>query len=231
VDHFATLGERFRVIAPDTRGSGATVHAGGPVTFDVLSDDVIALIEALELERPVVVGFSEGGATASLVALQRPDLVGALVNHAGFDYFDPMAPAKQFLAPMFGGSPTATTADPDAAERAFQSSPEMAAVFARMRTDYDGAQGKGYWRTYIGQFYERHMAPFGRTIEDLSGLTVPTMFVVGDRDHFCSVELACAAYRATPDASLAVMPDTGHEITTAIIAATRGYAGDHLPGE
>src|SRR5690606_29183698 len=37
VDSLATLAKHFRVIAPDTRGSGATVHGGGPATFEVLS--------------------------------------------------------------------------------------------------------------------------------------------------------------------------------------------------
>ena len=34
VDHFPKLATHFRVIAPDTRGSGATVHPGDSATFD-----------------------------------------------------------------------------------------------------------------------------------------------------------------------------------------------------
>src|SRR5437762_3985283 len=119
VDHMTTLGKHFRVIAPDTRGSGATVHPGGPATFDVLADDVAGLIQALGLNRPLLAGFSEGGTTATYVALRHPDLVGAHVNYAGFDIFDPHAMAHQMVRPMFGGSPDATTVDPDATERAF----------------------------------------------------------------------------------------------------------------
>src|SRR6185295_11155857 len=159
VDHMHTLGRHFRVIAPDTRGSGATVHPGGPATFDVLADDVVALIQALDLDRPMVAGFSEGGATATIVALRRPDLVGALVNHAGFDIFDPHAPAHHMLRPIFGGSPDATSANPDAAEVAFRSIPPMAATFATMQADYDDAQGEGHWRAYLGQFFDRAIAP------------------------------------------------------------------------
>ncbi|HEX2699104.1 MAG TPA: alpha/beta fold hydrolase [Acidimicrobiales bacterium] len=147
VDHLGALGEHFRVIAPDTRGSGATVHAGGTATFDVLADDVVALVTALGLDRPLFAGFSEGGTTATVVALRRPDLVRALVNHAGFDVFDPHAMAHQTIRPIFGGRPDATAADPDAAERTIQSmSPVMAAMFATMKADYDGAQGEGHWR-------------------------------------------------------------------------------------
>ena len=227
VDHIDTLAQRFRVIAPDTRGSGATVHPGGPAGFDVLTEDVIALIETLDLDRPIVAGFSEGGATATLVALQAPHLVSALVNHGGFDYFDPGAPAHQSLRPMFGGSPEATSVDPDAAERVFQSAPDMAALFATMKADYDGAQGEGYWRTYLGQFFDRSSAPPARTMEDLGTLSVPTLFLVGDRDFFCSVELAAAVYRAVPGSSLGVVPDTGHEITAPVMTALADYAWQH----
>src|SRR5438477_476186 len=100
VDHMTTLGKHFRVIAPDTRGSGATVHGGGPATFDVLADDVAALVDVLGLDRPAIAGFSEGGTTATYVALRHPGIVGALVNHAGFDIFDPQAMAHQITTPI-----------------------------------------------------------------------------------------------------------------------------------
>jgi pimeloyl-ACP methyl ester carboxylesterase len=48
-----TLAEHFRVIAPDTRGSGKSVHPGGPIPAALLADDVAALIEALNLDRPL----------------------------------------------------------------------------------------------------------------------------------------------------------------------------------
>src|SRR5438270_12618816 len=53
-----TLAEHFRVIGPDTRGCGRTVHPGGPVSFDLLADDIAALIAALGLQRPLIAGFS-----------------------------------------------------------------------------------------------------------------------------------------------------------------------------
>lgn len=216
-DHLPTLGKHFRVIAPDTRGSGATVHPGGPATFDVLVDDVVALIEALALDRPLLAGFSEGGATATMVALRHPNLVRALVDHAGFDLFDPQAMAHQTLRPMFGGSPDATKADPDAAERAFGSIPPMAATFATMKADYDQAQGEGHWRAYLGLFFDRGVAPLAYTVEHFANITLPTLTLTGDRDMFNSVEAACVAYRTIENGELGIVPNTGHEITAAVI--------------
>jgi pimeloyl-ACP methyl ester carboxylesterase len=233
VDHFATLGKSFRVIAPDTRGSGATPHAAGPAGFDMLAADVIALIEALELDRPFVAGFSEGGATATLVTLRRPDLVRGLINHAGFDYFDPVAMAEQHdraLRPLFGGRPGATQADPDAADQASRSIPGLDAVFATMKVDYDSAQGEGHWRTYLGQFFDRSVAPLGHTVADLATIAAPTLILAGDRDMFCTVEAACHVYRTAPNAELAVIPNCGHEITTSIIDTMGDFLSRHVDG-
>src|ERR1043165_7354273 len=57
--HFGTFAERFRVIAPDLRGAGRTVHLGGPISYELLAEDVLAVIDALGLDRPALVGFSD----------------------------------------------------------------------------------------------------------------------------------------------------------------------------
>jgi pimeloyl-ACP methyl ester carboxylesterase len=231
VDHIPALAKRFRVVAPDTRGSGATAHPRGPVGFDVLADDVIALIDALGLDRPLLAGFSEGGGTATLVALRRPDLVRALVNHGGFDYFDAQHMSQKIeneFRPLFGGRAGATAADPDAVERAFQAIPPMAVTFTTMQADYDSAQGDGYWRTYLGQFFDRTTAGVGRTIDDFTELTMPSLLLVGDRDMFCPVEVACAAYRALPAGELGIVANTGHDITPPLVDAMIDFLQRHV---
>ena len=110
-----TLAEHFRVIAPDTRGSGKSVHPGGPIPSALLADDVAALIDALGLDRPLICGFSDGGETATLVGIRHPGSVRAIVNHGGYDLFnpDPQAPAITMTRQMLGGSADATRADPE----------------------------------------------------------------------------------------------------------------------
>src|SRR5205807_1723247 len=108
-----TLAEHFRVIAPDMRGSGKSVHPGGPIPAALLADDVAALIDALNLDRPLICGFSDGGETATLVGIRHPGSVRAIVNHGGYDLFnpDPHAPAIAMTRQMLGGSAGATQAD------------------------------------------------------------------------------------------------------------------------
>lgn len=72
------LGAAFgrRVVAPDARGHGSSSPAD---RAHRLADDVAALLDALSIERAVLVGVSMGGGTAVDVALEHPSRVAALV--------------------------------------------------------------------------------------------------------------------------------------------------------
>ena len=215
--HMATLTARFRVIAPDTRGGGRTVHTGGTVTFDLLADDVAALIGALSLERPLIAGFSEGGITATVLGIRHPGSVRAISNHAGYDAFDPQAPFMAMMRQSLGGSPDAIEADPDAAARFFSQSAEMHGLFELMKADQDSAQGKDHWKDYLRLAFHRLTRPPGYTMQDLEAITAPTLIIVGDRDEFCSVEEGVRAYRALRESEFAVVPGTGHIITPPLV--------------
>jgi pimeloyl-ACP methyl ester carboxylesterase len=213
-----TLAEHFRVIAPDTRGSGQSVHPGGPIPAALLADDVAALMDALTLDRPLICGFSDGGETATLVGVRHPGAVRAIVNHGGYDLFnpDPHAPAITMTRQMLGGSADAIRADPDlTASR----SPELRAMFELMKSDHDSAQGAGHWKTVVAQTFDRIAQPHGYTVADMRAITVPALILTGDRDPFCTVEEGAAACRALPAGQLAVLPGTGHLITPAAVQA------------
>jgi pimeloyl-ACP methyl ester carboxylesterase len=211
--HVDALSEHFRVIAPDTRGCGRTRHPGGPMTFDVLADDVLALIDALGLDHPRLCGFSEGGTIAMLVGLRRPGATGAIVNDAGHDLFDPGGRSFAMLRQMFGGRPDATTANPEAMREMFARDEHMSASFRLMQADQDGAQGEGYWKQYLKLAFERFMQWPGYTFDHLKSVTAPTLILCGDRDHFCSIEDGALALRALPRGELAIAANTGHMIT------------------
>ncbi len=65
-----------RVIVPDARGHGGSSDAEAPYR---LADDVVALLDALDIERAVLAGISMGGGTAVDVALEHPGRASALV--------------------------------------------------------------------------------------------------------------------------------------------------------
>ncbi len=93
----APLAARFRLITPDLRASGRSIHHGR-LTWALLADDVAALMRHLGLRRAVVGGVSFGAGIAARFALQHPDLTAALV----------------LITPAFGGAAVGL----DAAQRA-----------------------------------------------------------------------------------------------------------------
>ena len=205
-----TLADHFRVIAPDTRGCGRTAHSGSEeVSFDLLADDVVALIDALGLERPLIAGFSEGAITATIVAIRHPEAIRAIVNHAGFDCFNPGAASFAMCRMMLGGSPDATKADPDAAAGFFAQSDEMRAMFELMKRRPGQRTGTRPLEDIPRLAFPRISKSPGYTYEDLRKISGPTLILAGDRDNFCSVEEGVTAYRMLQHGELAILPDTG----------------------
>lgn len=76
---YPALAGRYRAIAPDLRGHGRGPRARRRLRLEDLADDLAATLDALAIERAVVVGYSLGGAVAQLVWRRHPDRVAALV--------------------------------------------------------------------------------------------------------------------------------------------------------
>lgn len=74
-DVIGPLAERHRVICPDLRGFGWSEAPGAGYEKETLAGDLIALFEALGLERVRLVGHDWGGFVGFLICLRRPDLV------------------------------------------------------------------------------------------------------------------------------------------------------------
>ncbi len=80
-----------RVVAPDLRGHGATVLPGGVMLdWDGFADDILAVVDALGLQRPVGVGHSKGGAALLRAEARRPG------TFAGLWCFEPVVFPPEF---------------------------------------------------------------------------------------------------------------------------------------
>lgn len=71
----------FRVVEYDARGHGESPPAPTPdaYTYADYAADAVAVLDAADVDRAVLVGHSMGSATAVRVALEHPDRVAALV--------------------------------------------------------------------------------------------------------------------------------------------------------
>jgi pimeloyl-ACP methyl ester carboxylesterase len=67
------LGDVRRLIVPDLRGFGWTDAPAGPIEPDVFVEDLIALLDALNIEQTDLAGHDWGGFTSLLLAARHPD--------------------------------------------------------------------------------------------------------------------------------------------------------------
>lgn len=66
---------RFRVLRYDARGHGRSEVPRGAYTLEQLGTDVIALLDALGIDRAYLCGLSLGGLTSLWIAARHPDRV------------------------------------------------------------------------------------------------------------------------------------------------------------
>lgn len=71
--------ERHHIVAPDQVGQGQTPDVAEPLTYTGMMNDTAALLQHLHLQHVDVVGFSDGGILALMLAVRHPELVRRLV--------------------------------------------------------------------------------------------------------------------------------------------------------
>ena len=99
------LGNRTALVAPDIRGRGRSNNLPGPYGIGVHVRDLLAVLDALGLDRAVLVGHSLGAYIVALLAVSRPERVRALVlvdgglPIPGTERVEPQAFLDAFLGP------------------------------------------------------------------------------------------------------------------------------------
>ena len=186
------LAAAYRLFLPERRAHGRTPDVDGPLSYQDMADDTVDFIESVVQGPAHLVGWSDGGIVALLVALARPDLVRKVVAiganfrpapeiSAGPDMFDDMAPDSPGLAPL-------------------------REMYAAVTPD-----GAGHWPVVVGKLAAMFAAQPTLTTDDLARITAPTLVLVGD-DDMMTLEHTIALYRAIPDAELSVIPRTSHAV-------------------
>lgn len=83
VNQTAYFSDRYRVITVDTRGHGKSPRGTVPFTMEQFAMDLYKLMDKLEIQKAIILGFSDGANIAMKFALKYPDRVKALILNGG----------------------------------------------------------------------------------------------------------------------------------------------------
>lgn len=194
--------DEFRVLAPDLRGHGTTGRADD-YSMRAMAGDVLALMDALDVERATIVGHSMGGLVAQQVAATSPDRVSGLVLVATATTILGFPGIKELEEAVMG---LTDPVDPQFI-REFQKSTVYHPVPVGFMDSVIGESSKLSARTWQGVF--RGMAGTPPAKID-SG--IPTLIFWGDRDPIFPAAEQQILQEMIPGSLFKTYPETGHAV-------------------
>lgn len=201
------LAREFRLVAIDLRGHGMSDKPVGDAhyrTTRLWADDVKAVMDALGLARPVLVGWSYGGRVmGDYLATHGHGAIGAMnwvcavssSNPAGFGR------GGRFVGQM-------TSPDPATAIRG-------TASFLRECFEVQPSTGDFETMLAFNMMVPRHVriSLGGRTADyeaQLRALEIPVLVTHGERDKLITMAMARGTAERVPGAQLSVYEEIGH---------------------
>lgn len=185
------LAERGRMVRIDQRGHGESDAPEGPYTREDLANDAISVLDALEIDRAILVAHSMGGVIAMTAALEHPGRVAGLLligttgrcNEKVASWYDRIARAGE-------------TDGIDGLRNAIYGEKSGKSIVG-------DAQGIAHVTRTLASLYSDPLS------EKLNGLACPTLLLVGEKDPMGPRASEILAERIG-DARLRVVPECGH---------------------
>jgi pimeloyl-ACP methyl ester carboxylesterase len=237
------LTDEFRVIALDRPGSGYSPRSHKtPASLAAQSATIARLIEALGLERPLVVGHSLGGAVSLALALNHPSNVGALALLApltqvrpnvpkAFRGLDIRSPLVRAIAAHTVATPIAMMTGKDVVRGVFKPEP-VPADFATAAGGLLSMRPEGFYAA-SSDMIEVHKDMAG-LVARYPQLKLPVGVLFGSDDAILNYKVFGEGFVAqVPQAELTLIPGAGHmllvtqpERAAAWIAARAALTGE-----
>ena len=203
-----TFATNHRVIAPDLRGFGDSDVTEGTVTMEQHADDLATLLDALNVNEPVILcGLSMGGYIAWQFLQKYPERLRALIlcdTRAIADTPEGVENRKR-LAKMVvenGSAAVASAMLPNLFSPATGERDQS--VIDELRQTIASTSPQGIAAAALG------MAERPDVTSLLSNIETPTLLIVGEDDGISTPEEMRSIAAAMPNAAIFEVPNAGH---------------------
>lgn len=198
------LGNDLRIISYDQRDTGVTVNPPTAFTADDLAADVVALMDALDIERAYALGTSYGGVIAQILALNHPDRLETVFFVATTPGMTKVSDAAAQMMTMSDSERREAMVGLLLTEEGRAANPELEArgrSVLSTRTPEQSARRMGVMREH-------------NIIERLGEISVPVVVIHGTDDQLTPVDGAQTMADRIPGAELRLIEGGRHGIAT-----------------
>ena len=179
------VGSGRRAVLIDSRGHGRSTRDPRPFTYELMASDVLAVMDALNVERAPVVGWSDGACVALILGMKAADRVTGVF--------------------FFG-----CNMDPSGT-REFEPSPVIDRCFARHARDYAALSATpDQFDAFVKAVGLMMKTEPNYTAADLAGTRVPVAIVQSEHDEFIRHEHASYLASSIPASELVILPGVSH---------------------
>jgi pimeloyl-ACP methyl ester carboxylesterase len=225
------LEEHFQVVTFDNRGVGLSDKPAGPYTAQMLAADTAGLLDALGIEKAIIVGHSMGGFVAQAMALDFPEKVEKLIlcstNFGGPHHVPVTAEAMKVLTDVTSDALTrhknglVVSTGSGWAEK----NPAMIEAWIEWRVANPIEPAPYQAQLAIGLGLMTEAAAFE---VKLPRVNVPTLILFGAHDKVVPPDNAALLAEKIADSKVLIFPDAGHffpiEIAEAASRAITDFA-------
>lgn len=202
----AAASRGFRVLTPDTRNHGGTDNPSGTFSYDAAAKDLAGFIAALRLEKPVVIGFSDGGMIVQKFLLAHPGVASAAVIGGATNEFSTDAHYASGMRAFYGYDQPGDLPDEVLDAMATNTADYVARIQSMHATEAEPDR----WRNLYKMMWPTWTTPLAIPLTDFANIDIPVLVILGQYDDFFLPENALALARALPQGEIAVMPGAHH---------------------
>ena len=182
----AALAKHHKVIVVDSRGHGRGTRDSRPYSYDLMSDDVVALLDHLKIAKADIVGWSDGGIIGIDLAIRHPTRVNRIFS--------------------FAPNTKTSGVKPDT-----EKNPVFASYIERAGNEYRKlSKTPDQYDAFVEQISHMWGTQPNWSDEDLKKITAPVVIVDGDHDEAIVREHLEYIANTIPNAGLLILPNTSH---------------------
>ncbi len=185
-EQVAAFAPHYKLILMDSRGHGRSELGTEQISYTKMTDDVLALLDLLHIERTHLLGWSDGAIIGLHMAIRAPQRLGKLIAF-GANY------------------------QPSGVREEIGENKRFSKFFTDSANDYQTlSPSPDQWQSFLDNIMKMWASEPDFSTAQLAGITAEVLVLAGATEEAIKIPHLESMAKLIPNSTLALMPGTGH---------------------